>query len=71
MSSDLKAVESALNSVGPQAGRIETLWWFMFWAATAVWLLVVVYLLYAIVKGRRDENRPLAEPHGEPAMRRA
>ena len=68
---DMKAIESALRSAGPQAGRIESLWWFMFWIATAVWVLVVAYTAYALIKGRRGDGRPLTEPQGESTMRRA
>ncbi len=62
--------ESALDPAGPQANRIDGLWWYMFWTAAIVWLLVVGVLLYALRRGRHrkvadssDEmNRTLRRP---------
>lgn len=45
--------ESALNPAGPQAGRISSLWWYMFATATIVWIIVVIALLYAVRRGHR------------------
>ena len=45
--------ESAFNPAGPQAGRINSLWWYMFVTATIVWILVVFALLYAARHGHR------------------
>lgn len=63
--------ESAFDSAGPQAGRIEALTWYMFWTAGIVWALVVVFLLFAIARGRTRSDRPVLAPHGEHTMRRA
>jgi len=38
---------SALDASGPQAQRIESLWWYMFWVSAAVWTIVVITLLYS------------------------
>ena len=45
--------ESTFNPAGPQAGRINSLWWYMFAVATIVWILVVIALLYAARRGHR------------------
>jgi cytochrome c oxidase subunit II len=45
--------QSVLDAAGAQAGRIETLWWLMFWVTSAVTLLVFVALGWAVVRARR------------------
>ena len=48
-----------LDSAGVQAARIEWLWWLMFWACTAVFVLVVGAVVLAVRRGRSaDEARP-------------
>jgi cytochrome c oxidase subunit 2 len=47
--------ESAYDPAGPQAGRINGLWWYMFWTSAIVWALVVAALLYAVWRGHRRE----------------
>jgi cytochrome c oxidase subunit 2 len=62
--------ESVLDAGGPQAHRIDGLWWYMFWTAAIVWVLVAGTLMYALRKGRDrkaadagDEmNRTLRRP---------
>lgn len=44
---------SAMNPAGPQAGRIAGLGWLMIGLGTAVYLLVIGFLLYALWRGRR------------------
>ena len=38
---------SALDPSGPQAQRIDSIWWYMFWVSAVVWAIVVVALLYS------------------------
>jgi len=45
-------VQSALNPAGPQAARINELWWLMFAVCTAVFIAVLGALLYALRRGR-------------------
>ena len=45
--------QSMLHPAGPQAGRIETLWWFLFWTAATVWTLVVLGALVGAWRRRR------------------
>jgi cytochrome c oxidase subunit 2 len=47
---------SALDPAGPQAERIEDLWWLMFWVSTAVFLAVLAALLAALLRRRRGED---------------
>jgi cytochrome c oxidase subunit 2 len=52
-------IQSALDSAGVQASRIEWLWWLMFWVCTAVFVAVVVALGMAVWRGRSaDPERP-------------
>jgi cytochrome c oxidase subunit 2 len=50
--------ESAYNPAGPQSGRINGLWWYMFSVATVIWVLVTIAVLYA---SRRGHKRALAD----------
>jgi cytochrome c oxidase subunit II len=45
------SIQSALDSAGVQAARIEQLWWLMFWVCTAVFVLVMLALAVAVVRG--------------------
>ena len=54
--------ESAFNPAGPQAGRINSLWWYMFVTATIVWVVVVIALLHA---ARRGHSRAAPEDSDE------
>ena len=53
---DWVGAHSALHSAGPQAGRIEDLWWLMFWVCSAVFVLVMAALGAAIVRRRHPES---------------
>jgi cytochrome c oxidase subunit 2 len=44
--------QSVLDAAGAQAARVEALWWLMFWVCAVVWILVVVALGAAILRGR-------------------
>ena len=50
---DWNPVQSALDPSGPQAARIENLWWIAFWTATAVYVLTIGALFYAAFHRRR------------------
>jgi cytochrome c oxidase subunit II len=45
------SIQSALDSAGVQAARIEGLWWLMFWVCTAVFVLVMIAVAVAVVRG--------------------
>ncbi|HEV3484293.1 MAG TPA: cytochrome c oxidase subunit II, partial [Vicinamibacterales bacterium] len=52
-------IQSALDAAGLQAGRIEVLWWIMFWVCAAVYVAVIGALVIAMVRGRSaDRARP-------------
>jgi cytochrome c oxidase subunit II len=41
---------SALNPAGPAAANIATLWWVMFWGATALFILVLALLALSFIR---------------------
>jgi cytochrome c oxidase subunit 2 len=47
-------LQSILQPAGPQAGRIEDLWWLMLWVLTAVYALVMIALLAGIARRKRE-----------------
>ncbi|OLE56059.1 MAG: cytochrome c oxidase subunit II [Acidobacteria bacterium 13_1_20CM_3_53_8] len=54
MLSGCGGVNSSLNSVGPQAARIEKLWWLMFYVCSAVFVLVMIALFVSVIRARQD-----------------
>lgn len=48
------AIQSALDSAGIQADRIETLWWLMFGVSAAVWIAVMIAIVMAVRRGRSE-----------------
>jgi cytochrome c oxidase subunit II len=70
----MRGLHSALDSAGPQAGRIEDLWWVFFWVCLPVFLLVLAALAAALLHARRHPVHPEAEhrlPGREPGLLRA
>jgi heme/copper-type cytochrome/quinol oxidase subunit 2 len=64
-------VSSELDSAGPQAERIEGLWWLFFWICLAVYIAVLIWLGYALLHRRSAETEgPTAHP-SERSERRA
>jgi cytochrome c oxidase subunit II len=65
---------SALDPAGPQAARIESLWWLFFWVAVVVWVLVMVFLLVPALRRRRQvapaADEPVTRPEAAPEWRR-
>jgi cytochrome c oxidase subunit 2 len=51
--------QSALEAAGPQAARIASLWWFMFWVFAAVFVIVIGTMLWALLRrgGPADERK--------------
>lgn len=63
--------QSVLASKGPQAAKVESLWWFAFWIAAAVYALTMAALFLAALRGRRRARRGEAPPaDGERRMTR-
>jgi cytochrome c oxidase subunit II len=54
--------QSALESAGPQAGKVEALWWFAFWVSAAVYVATIGALLWAAWRARRRTARGDAPP---------
>src|SRR5688572_21664302 len=44
--------QSVLDSAGIQAGRIEALWWVMFWVTSVVTVIVLAALAWAVIRAR-------------------
>jgi cytochrome c oxidase subunit II len=66
-------VQSALDPAGPQAGRINGLWWLMFYTLLAVFLIVMCALLLAAFRRRRPfsgEMADMPDTKPEPARER-
>jgi cytochrome c oxidase subunit 2 len=48
------AAPSILDPAGPGARHIESLWWPMLWISTAVFVIVVGFLIRAMLRGKKD-----------------
>src|SRR5215210_7217286 len=72
--SGCRGSQSALDPAGPQAGRISSLWWLMFYVCSGVFLLVSIALLSAIFRRRESRGKTgdapdtSPEPKGERRM---
>jgi cytochrome c oxidase subunit 2 len=56
------ALQSVLDAAGPEAARIEALWWLMLWVTTAVTVIVFGFIVAAVIRGRRGvdgDSRPV------------
>lgn len=59
---------SILEPAGPAAGKVEGLWWFLFWISVVVFLVVLALMVMAVKRRGRLED-PIAENEprwGEP-----
>jgi cytochrome c oxidase subunit 2 len=54
--------QSMLRASGPQAAGIEQQWWFSFWTATAVYVVTIGVLLWALARARRRTTTGEALP---------
>jgi cytochrome c oxidase subunit 2 len=61
--------QSALSPAGPQAAHIEGLWWFAFWTAAAVYVVTMLFLVYALVHRKRRPADAGAPPSPETTRR--
>ena len=57
----LNTHQSALDSAGMQANRLEDLWWMFFYITAAVYLIVMAVLLVAILRTRKVTERTAPE----------
>jgi cytochrome c oxidase subunit 2 len=49
-------VQSSLDPAGPDAARISRLWWLMLGISTAVFLIVVGFMLHGVYRARRRDT---------------
>ena len=56
----MSGVQSALDAAGPQAARIESLWWLMFYLLTAIYVIVMIVVLVSALR-RRTETTDVAK----------
>ena len=56
-------IQSSIEPAGPNAESLARLWWLMFWVCTAVYVLVMIALVFAIRKGRKQSDlNPVLNP---------
>jgi cytochrome c oxidase subunit 2 len=59
--------QSAVDAVGPQSCRIETLWWWFFWLLVAIFIIVIAFTLMTLGRRHRGiEEEVLEETHKAP-----
>ncbi len=57
-------VQSAVNPVGPQSGKIANLWWFFFWLLGAIYIVVMIAALWTLTRPNRGlAQEPLEGTH--------
>jgi cytochrome c oxidase subunit 2 len=55
-------MQSPLDPAGPQAARIDRLWWLTFWVSVAVYVLVMAAVLWAVARRRGGPVEPQVPP---------
>jgi len=69
--------QSMIDPVGPQAGRINILWWGFFWLLAAIFLIVMTFMFMTLTRRHRGfeqepvEGRHKASEQTEKRLRRA
>lgn len=48
------SIQSALDPAGPQAASIAHLFWIFFWVSVAVYVVTLLFIAIAVVRGRRN-----------------
>jgi cytochrome c oxidase subunit II len=63
---DEQLPQNSLNPAGPEARKIDALWWMVFWIATAIFVIVEAALVFAMIRFRRrkGQDRPVRQLHG-------
>ena len=56
-------IQSALDPAGPQAAHIAHLFWIFTWVAVAVYVITLLFILIATIKGRRNAEPDLTREH--------
>jgi len=60
--------QSSIDSRGPQAGQIESLWWIYFWITFVIYLLVLAFLVMAVARRRREKKADDFAAEGAPQL---
>ena len=50
----ITSIQSALDPAGPQAAKIEHLWWVFFWVCAVVYVLLLAFFFAAIIRSQRN-----------------
>lgn len=50
--------QSALDPAGTQGDRWNRLWWFVYWVCTAVFVIVMIAFIVALIRGRQNRQQP-------------
>jgi cytochrome c oxidase subunit 2 len=58
--------QNALDPAGPEARKIDNLWWLVFWIATAIFVVVEAALLFTVFRFRRRKgaDHEVKQVHG-------
>src|SRR4051794_37641080 len=62
--------QSTIDPAGPQSGKIDTLWWSFFWLLGAIYIAVMVVLLYALMRPRGGAEQERIESVHKPSDER-
>ena len=67
----LDGIQSSLAPAGPNAESLSRLWWLMFYVCTAVYVLVMIALVFAIRKGTKQSDlNPVLNPSAQTENRK-
>ena len=56
-------LHSMLDAAGIQTGRIEALWWVMFWVTLVVTVIAIGMLAWAVIRGRQRAGANTPDRH--------
>jgi len=56
------SIQSALTPGGPQAAHLAHLWWIFFWVCLAVYVITIAFLVWAVIRSRRNATPDLSAP---------
>ncbi len=59
----ITGMQSALDPAGPQAARIAQLFWIFTWVSVAVYVVTLVFIAVAVVRGRRNAEPDVEHEH--------
>ncbi|MCU1291870.1 MAG: cytochrome c oxidase, subunit [Bryobacterales bacterium] len=59
--------QSAVDPVGPQSGKIDTLWWSFFWLLGAIFIAVIIVLLFTLMRPRSGAEQETIEAAHKPS----